>query len=158
MVPSSSPGGAALTIDRKVESEMTRLLYRSAGFGLFSNFILALLLVAGTFQALPRRLHLVWLGTTLAISFGQWGLNLASAHARPPLAQLPRWRLAFLSGVVLAGRALPIIALTANVRPEDRDACAAAGMDDFLAKPVRQEQLRACLEKWLARPAALAAQ
>jgi len=103
MAPPSSPGGAALTIDQKVESEMTRLLYRSAGFGLFSNFILALLLVAGTFQSLPRRLHLVWLGATLAISFGRWGLNLAFARARPPLAQLHRWRLAFLAGVVLAG-------------------------------------------------------
>jgi len=50
----------------------------------------------------------------------------------------------------LAGRRLPIIALTANVRAADRAACEAAGMDDFLAKPVREEELRACLGKWLA--------
>jgi two-component system, sensor histidine kinase len=49
----------------------------------------------------------------------------------------------------LAGRRLPLVALTANVRQEDRDACLAAGMDDFLAKPVRQEDLAACLRKWL---------
>ena len=30
-----------------------------------------------------------------------------------------------------------IIAMTANVRPEDRDACFSAGMDDYLAKPIR---------------------
>jgi CheY-like chemotaxis protein len=49
----------------------------------------------------------------------------------------------------LAGQPLPIIALTANAMVGDREACVAAGMDDFLAKPVRQEELRSCLEKWL---------
>src|SRR5690606_30837031 len=50
----------------------------------------------------------------------------------------------------LRGKALPIIALTANAMVADRDACVAAGMDDFIAKPVRQEELRGCLERWLA--------
>ena len=49
----------------------------------------------------------------------------------------------------LAGRPLPIIALTANVRPDDRRACTAAGMDDFLGKPVRQAELQACLARWI---------
>jgi CheY-like chemotaxis protein len=49
----------------------------------------------------------------------------------------------------LAGRPLPIIALTANARPEARAASEAAGMDGFLSKPVRQVELRACLERWL---------
>ncbi len=36
----------------------------------------------------------------------------------------------------------PIIALTANAFGEDRDACTAAGMDDFLVKPLDREKLR----------------
>ena len=49
----------------------------------------------------------------------------------------------------LGGRPLPIIALTANVRASDRAACAEAGMNDFLSKPIRQDDLRQCLERWL---------
>jgi PAS domain S-box-containing protein len=39
----------------------------------------------------------------------------------------------------------PIIALTANAQTEDRDACIAAGMDDFLLKPLDREQLMAAI-------------
>jgi CheY-like chemotaxis protein len=52
---------------------------------------------------------------------------------------------------LLGDRTPPIIALTANVRPEDREACRAAGMVDFLAKPVRVDGLRVCLTRWLNR-------
>jgi CheY-like chemotaxis protein len=43
----------------------------------------------------------------------------------------------------------PIIALTANVFEDDRRACLAAGMDDFLVKPLAPDALRAVLSRWL---------
>ncbi|MDP2227186.1 MAG: response regulator, partial [Moraxellaceae bacterium] len=44
---------------------------------------------------------------------------------------------------------LPIIALTANSSDADRNECRAAGMSDFLAKPIRYEDLHACLNRWV---------
>ncbi len=49
----------------------------------------------------------------------------------------PRWR------------DIPIIALTANALQEDRQRCEEAGMNDYLAKPFKREDLQALLSTWL---------
>lgn len=51
-----------------------------------------------------------------------------------------------------SGRRVPIVAVTANARREDRDACLVAGMDRFISKPIRFEELTVVMEEFLAPP------
>ncbi|GAC1463830.1 MAG: hypothetical protein PVSMB7_06060 [Chloroflexota bacterium] len=57
------------------------------------------------------------------------------------------------SAEVTSGRHIPIIAMTANAMGGDRETCIAAGMDDYIAKPVTREILRDALARWLPRTA-----
>ncbi len=50
----------------------------------------------------------------------------------------------------LGGRQLPVIALTAHDLASDREKCLEAGMDDYMAKPLYEDNLHAVLDRWLA--------
>ena len=51
-----------------------------------------------------------------------------------------------------SGRHTPIIAMTADAMQGDRERALASGMDDYIAKPVRHEELEAVLGRWIPQP------
>jgi CheY-like chemotaxis protein len=46
-------------------------------------------------------------------------------------------------------RHTPICALTANAMEGDRERCLAAGMDDYIAKPVSVDKLQEAIDRWI---------
>jgi signal transduction histidine kinase/CheY-like chemotaxis protein len=97
---------------------------------------------------------------TLAVENGQLALERVMAEADRIDAILMDVQMPVLNGLAASERIRaweksrsrpprPIIALTANAFAEDQARCRAAGMDDYLSKPVMRETLVAVLAKWL---------
>ncbi len=108
----------------------------------------------GVMRGMLRRLNVV----TLEAENGRQALDLLAKDTQVDLVlmdcQMPimdgyeaarQWRAREQKG----DGYLPIVALTANAMPGDREKCLEAGMDDYLAKPVGRDELSRMLDKWL---------
>jgi CheY-like chemotaxis protein len=130
-LPSSGSRGRALVVeDNAVNQEMARAMLDMLGF------------------------------EVLTAANGLEGVNAAATH--PELALiLMDCQMPVMDGLAAArairaaepaGCHVPIVALTGNAMPGDREACVAAGMDDYLAKPFSLTALRATIDRWTGKP------
>jgi len=102
-------------------------------------------------------------GAGFAIDVAEDGLQavqkvaLARRDARPYDLVLMDMQMPVMDGLQAAqeirkdplNAALPIVAMTANAMPADRERCQRAGMNDFVPKPIEAEQLWRALQTWL---------
>ena len=109
---------------------------------------------------MDRTPHVMLAGEGAEVSLAEGGLEgvkLAQTTQPPFDAILMDCRLPNLDGYEATQRIrllpngihVPIIALTANALQGDRERCMAAGMDDYLSKPLRRTELQRALQRWL---------
>jgi len=82
-----------------------------------------------------------------AFHVGRWDLLLVDWQM-PELDGLEAIRR--IRGDEAPGSRVPVLVLTANAMPGDRERCAEAGADGYVAKPIRREDLRQAVERLLA--------
>jgi PAS domain S-box-containing protein len=127
VMPMTGSRGRALVVeDNAVNQEMARAMLDMLGFNVStaSNGREGVLAAAA-----DRDLDLILMDCQMPVMDG-----LAAARAiREAEGDGPR---------------VPIVALTGNAMPGDREACVAAGMDDYLAKPFSLSALKAMIDKW----------
>ncbi len=100
---SKSAAEVSRNIQLRVDAELTWLLYRQAGFGLFSNFVLALILAAGLWTVVPVRANLCWLAAGLAVTVLRFATTWYFVRRRPQDAEHHVWRRVFIYEVMAAG-------------------------------------------------------
>ena len=130
--PTGSRGRALVVEDNAVNQEMARAMLDMLGFEVVtaSNGRDGV-----TAAAADPQLSLILMDCQMPIMDG-----LAAARA--------------IRAAEATDRRTPIIALTGNAMPGDREACVAAGMDDYLAKPFSLTALRTTIDRWAPSSAA----
>jgi len=123
---SGSRGHALVVEDNAVNQEMARAMLDMLGFTVLtaSNGHEGVLAAAAN-----PDLDLVLMDCQMPVMDGLTAARTIRAAERP-------------------GNRVPIVALTGNAMPGDREACMAAGMDDYLAKPFSLTALKNMIDRW----------
>jgi len=104
------------------------------------------------------RAHLERAGLRVScVSDGQLALEMLAAESfdlvlmdcQMPIVDGFEATLALRQREAGSGLHMPVVALTANAMPGDRERCMAAGMDDYLPKPYSGDEMMAILQRWL---------
>jgi CheY-like chemotaxis protein len=127
-IPAAGSRGRALVVeDNAVNQEMARAMLDMLGF----DVVTASNGLEGVAAASDQDFALILMDCQMPVMDG-----LAASRA--------------IRAAEVNSRRVPIIALTGNAMPGDREACVEAGMDDYLAKPFSLTALRAVLDRWAA--------
>ncbi|MEQ1882661.1 MAG: response regulator, partial [Burkholderiales bacterium] len=109
------------------------------------------LVAVGMLSGLGCRVEIANNGREALEALGHGGLDLALMDCQMPemdgFEATRRWRQIEQTGT----SRLPIVALTANALDGDRERCLAAGMDDYLSKPFKREELTRVLTRHVAQ-------
>ena len=93
--------------------------------------------------------HIVSTGTEAVTATGKNYYSLVLMDCQMPGMDGFAATSAIRKAEALTGRKTPIIAVTAHAMEGDRDRCIAAGMDDYISKPVDPDELKRILERWI---------
>ena len=108
-------------------------------------------------QQLATRLLEKWGHQVVVAENGQIALDLLNEQPfdlvlmdmqMPVMGGIEATRLIRQREAAVGGNKIPIIAMTANAMAGDREACLEAGMNDYLAKPIKAAELTAKLAAW----------
>ncbi len=143
----SSPSQSAedrSRVEARIDAEMTRLLYRSVGFGLLSNLALAILLILGTWTYIAGPLPWCWLGSLATVVAGRAWLLRRYQQSTPDETTLPGWRRHFLGWTFLNaaiwGAAAPLFMKPTAITPQILTVLILAGLNSGASRslaPVR---------------------
>ncbi len=94
-------------------------------------------------------------GNEAVDAFGRYTFDLILMDVQMP--EMDGYAATKVIRTMVAGEAVPIVALTANAQAGDRELCLAAGMNDYLTKPVRAAALRETMARFMSADATVGA-
>ena len=129
-----------LTICRQLVALMGGKIRVESEAGQGSTFTVTVSFLRGTAPALDPE-------PVLAVAKGEGRYDAVLMDLQMP--ELDGYEAALLLRKKWPADRLPIIAMTARTRREERERCLHVGMNDHLAKPVKPSRLYACLMQWM---------